>query len=191
MSEDRRLILFARYPVPGRAKTRLIPALGAEGAAALHRRLVLRALRTARKACRAVPADLEVRFDGGTEAGDESLAGGWRAFSAAGRRRPGRAHGRRIRGELPHRLNRYGYHRQRLSRPQPGRHRGGVRPFDGNPGGAGAGPGRGLLPHRPEPSDAGIVPRHPLGHGPGTGRFVGRAPAPGLQARLVGPVGGH
>ena len=62
----RRLILFARYPVPGRAKTRLIPALGAEGAAALHRRLVLRTLRTARKACRAVPADLEVRFDGGT-----------------------------------------------------------------------------------------------------------------------------
>ena len=68
MSEDRRrLILFARYPVPGRAKTRLIPALGAEGAAALHRRLVLRTLRTAHRACRAAFADLEVRFDGGTE----------------------------------------------------------------------------------------------------------------------------
>jgi uncharacterized protein len=68
MSEDRRrLILFARYPVPGRAKTRLIPALGAEGAAALHRRLVLRTLRTASKACQAVSADLEVRFEGGTE----------------------------------------------------------------------------------------------------------------------------
>jgi uncharacterized protein len=61
-----RLILFARYPVPGRAKTRLIPALGAEGAAALHRRLVLRTLRAASQACRAVRADLEVRFDGGT-----------------------------------------------------------------------------------------------------------------------------
>ena len=68
MSEDRRrLILFARYPVPGKVKTRLIPALGAEGAAALHRRLVLRTLRTAHKACRAASADLEVRFDGGTE----------------------------------------------------------------------------------------------------------------------------
>ncbi len=63
----KKLILFARYPAPGQAKTRLIPALGAEGAAALHRRLVLRTLRTARKACRIVPADLEVRFDGGTE----------------------------------------------------------------------------------------------------------------------------
>ncbi len=64
---SKHLILFARYPVPGRAKTRLIPALGAEGAAALHRRLVLHALRTARKACRAVCAELDVRFEGGTE----------------------------------------------------------------------------------------------------------------------------
>jgi rSAM/selenodomain-associated transferase 2/rSAM/selenodomain-associated transferase 1 len=62
-----RLILFARYPIDGRVKTRLIPALGAEGAAALHRRLVLRAWRTAHETCRAVPADLEVHFDGGTE----------------------------------------------------------------------------------------------------------------------------
>ena len=38
MSSDRKcLILFARYPVPGKVKTRLIPALGAEGAAGLHR----------------------------------------------------------------------------------------------------------------------------------------------------------
>ena len=34
-----RLVLFTRYPQPGHAKTRLIPALGAAGAAALHRRL--------------------------------------------------------------------------------------------------------------------------------------------------------
>jgi rSAM/selenodomain-associated transferase 2/rSAM/selenodomain-associated transferase 1 len=68
MSSDRkRLILFARYPVPGKVKTRLVPALGAEGAAGLHRRLVLRTLRTARKACQLVPADLEVRFDGDSE----------------------------------------------------------------------------------------------------------------------------
>ena len=65
--DSKRLILFTRYPVPGRAKTRLISALGAEGAAALHRRLVLRTLRMAHEVCRATPADLEVRFDGGTE----------------------------------------------------------------------------------------------------------------------------
>lgn len=33
------LVLFARYPVAGQCKTRLIPALGPEGAARLHRRL--------------------------------------------------------------------------------------------------------------------------------------------------------
>ena len=35
-----RIALFARYPTPGEAKTRLIPALGEAGAAALHRKLV-------------------------------------------------------------------------------------------------------------------------------------------------------
>lgn len=38
------IALFARAPIPGRAKTRLIPALGAEGAAALHERMVADAL---------------------------------------------------------------------------------------------------------------------------------------------------
>jgi rSAM/selenodomain-associated transferase 2/rSAM/selenodomain-associated transferase 1 len=33
------LIIFTRYPQPGQAKTRLIPALGAEGAAALQRQM--------------------------------------------------------------------------------------------------------------------------------------------------------
>jgi rSAM/selenodomain-associated transferase 1 len=42
-----RVIVFAKAPVPGAAKTRLIPALGADGAARLHERLVDRALETA------------------------------------------------------------------------------------------------------------------------------------------------
>ena len=33
------LIIFTRYPVAGKSKTRLIPALGAEGAAALQRKM--------------------------------------------------------------------------------------------------------------------------------------------------------
>jgi len=39
--------VFARAPNPGEVKTRLIPALGAQGAAALHRALVTRAIATA------------------------------------------------------------------------------------------------------------------------------------------------
>lgn len=42
------LAVFAKAPLPGAAKTRLIPALGARGAARLHRRLVQRALTVAR-----------------------------------------------------------------------------------------------------------------------------------------------
>ena len=42
-----RILVFARAPVPGRCKTRLIPALGTIGAARLHRRLVLRTVAAA------------------------------------------------------------------------------------------------------------------------------------------------
>jgi rSAM/selenodomain-associated transferase 1 len=41
------VIVFAKAPVPGEVKTRLIPRLGARGAAALHAALVERALETA------------------------------------------------------------------------------------------------------------------------------------------------
>lgn len=44
------IIVFARAPVPGEAKTRLIPKLGAWRAARLHERLTRHALRTARLA---------------------------------------------------------------------------------------------------------------------------------------------
>ena len=59
-----RLVLFTRYPTAGLAKTRLIPALGADGAAALHRRLTERALGT----MRASGLPMEVRTTGGTAA---------------------------------------------------------------------------------------------------------------------------
>lgn len=43
-----RIVLFTRYPDAGRAKTRLIPALGPQGAAELHRRLTERTLEQVR-----------------------------------------------------------------------------------------------------------------------------------------------
>jgi uncharacterized protein len=45
----RRLILFGRYPVPGRTKTRLIPILGEVGAAEWHRRLTEKTIATVMK----------------------------------------------------------------------------------------------------------------------------------------------
>lgn len=45
-----RVLVFARAPVAGQVKTRLIPALGAEGAVALHKRLTLHAIDAAQQA---------------------------------------------------------------------------------------------------------------------------------------------
>ncbi len=45
MNPDSRLLIFSKYPVPGEAKTRLIPALGPAGAAQLHRRMAEYAVR--------------------------------------------------------------------------------------------------------------------------------------------------
>jgi uncharacterized protein len=58
-----RLVLFTRYPEPGQAKTRLIPALGAAGAAALHRRLTEHTVATAR----ASGLEVEVRTTGAAQ----------------------------------------------------------------------------------------------------------------------------
>ena len=43
---EARILVFARAPIPGRAKTRLIPALGEQGAAELHSKLTLHTLDT-------------------------------------------------------------------------------------------------------------------------------------------------
>lgn len=58
------LLVFARYPEPGRAKTRLIPALGAVGAIALYRQLAEATLHQARGLARHHPATITVWFTG-------------------------------------------------------------------------------------------------------------------------------
>jgi rSAM/selenodomain-associated transferase 2/rSAM/selenodomain-associated transferase 1 len=59
-----RLIIFTRYPVPGRTKTRLIPALGAEGAAELQRQMTEHTL-VAMRPLLEEGIGMQVRFDGG------------------------------------------------------------------------------------------------------------------------------
>jgi len=60
------LIIFARYPVPGQAKTRLSPVLGAEKAAELQREMAEWAVSRAREFSREEPVRVEVRFAGGS-----------------------------------------------------------------------------------------------------------------------------
>jgi hypothetical protein len=58
-----RLIVLTRFPVPGKTKTRLEPALGPGGAAALHRILAERTVLTGREACARLGVELEIRHD--------------------------------------------------------------------------------------------------------------------------------
>lgn len=63
-----RIIVMTRFPEPGRTKTRLIPALGADRAAALHRCLITRTLNVALQAkAETIECELEVHYTGGDE----------------------------------------------------------------------------------------------------------------------------
>ena len=71
MDRDRqaRLILFTRYPKPGRTKTRLIPALGAEGAAALQRQMSEGIVAHMAEFAGQYPVSLEIRYTDGNQPG--------------------------------------------------------------------------------------------------------------------------
>ncbi len=62
---DRQLIVFTRFPAAGVTKTRLIPTLGADGAALLQRKMTEHTLkRIGRTHIQPEPA-IEIRFEGG------------------------------------------------------------------------------------------------------------------------------
>jgi uncharacterized protein len=63
---DACLIIFTRYPELGKVKTRLIPALGAAGAMALHQRMAEQTLAQARAFRAQQPCQIEVWFVGGS-----------------------------------------------------------------------------------------------------------------------------
>lgn len=63
-----RLLVFTRYPDPGTTKTRMIPALGPEGAARLQRDMTAHTLAIARRWSRDADGEIVVRFSGGTPA---------------------------------------------------------------------------------------------------------------------------
>lgn len=61
------LIIFTRYPEPGKTKTRMIPALGAEGAAKLQRKLTEHTLQQAKVLRSSRSVFLEVHYAGGNQ----------------------------------------------------------------------------------------------------------------------------
>ncbi|MGL4376645.1 MAG: TIGR04282 family arsenosugar biosynthesis glycosyltransferase [Microcoleaceae cyanobacterium] len=62
-----KLIVFTRYPILGKTKTRLIPVLGEDGATKLHRQLTEKTISTVKKLFCYHPLSLEVNFAGGTK----------------------------------------------------------------------------------------------------------------------------
>ena len=63
--QKQHLIIFTRYPEPGKTKTRLIPALGSLGAANLQRQMTEYTIFEVKKLQKAIAISLEVRFAGG------------------------------------------------------------------------------------------------------------------------------
>jgi len=61
------LIIFTRYPEPGKTKTRLIPLLGAEGAARLQRQMTEQTLAQVKELKAFRPLSVEVHFAGGNQ----------------------------------------------------------------------------------------------------------------------------
>lgn len=59
------VLLFTRYPQPGLSKTRLIPILGAKGAADLQRRMTERIMTRISQLAETRPHDFEIHYDGG------------------------------------------------------------------------------------------------------------------------------
>lgn len=86
------MLVFARVPIPGRVKTRLVPRLGEWGAARLHARLLARTLHTA-QAARCGPVEVHLtsrkrgtRLQRGANLGERmqrALAGALRRHRAA------------------------------------------------------------------------------------------------------------
>lgn len=71
-----RLIVFTRYPEPGKTKTRLIPALGTQGAADLQRQMTEYTLNQVRKLLTWRSISIEVRYAGG----DRQLMQEWLGY---------------------------------------------------------------------------------------------------------------
>ena len=68
-----RLIIFTRYPEPGKTKTRLIPVLGEHGAAELQRQMTEHLISKSGKLSPSLTFSIEIRYEGG----NESLIQNW------------------------------------------------------------------------------------------------------------------
>ncbi|MCU0547633.1 MAG: TIGR04282 family arsenosugar biosynthesis glycosyltransferase [Oscillatoriaceae cyanobacterium Prado104] len=67
IDRSNKLIVFTRYPEPGKTKTRLIPVLGTEGAANLHRLMAQRTIARALSLQSSRRLSVEILYTGGSQ----------------------------------------------------------------------------------------------------------------------------
>lgn len=85
MAVRERLIIFTRYPEPGKTKTRLFPALGPERAAILQQRMTEHTLAQVQLLQSTLPVSVEVRFTGGNRRRMRSWLGPKLTYQAQGK----------------------------------------------------------------------------------------------------------
>lgn len=81
---DSRIVVFTRYPVPGKTKTRMIPALGPVGAAGLQRQMAGFTVLNARLLRRRADVEVEIRYTGGSRRSMRNWLGPDLAYVAQG-----------------------------------------------------------------------------------------------------------
>jgi len=85
VNSSERLILFTRYPEPGKTKTRLIPLLGPHGAANLQKQMTEHVLARTTGFVSDRRIDMEVRYEGGNRGLMEEWLGGHISYRSQGR----------------------------------------------------------------------------------------------------------
>lgn len=72
---EKTLIIFTRFPEPGKAKTRLIPALGSEGAAELQHKMTKNIVSVALKCKENQNISLQIYYQGGSQSAMKNWLG--------------------------------------------------------------------------------------------------------------------
>ncbi|MCG6916020.1 MAG: TIGR04283 family arsenosugar biosynthesis glycosyltransferase [Deltaproteobacteria bacterium] len=85
VNSSERLILFTRYPEPGKTKTRLIPGLGPQGAADLQKRMTEHVMARTSSFISERRVDMEVRYEGGNRGMMEKWLGSHITYRSQGR----------------------------------------------------------------------------------------------------------
>ena len=181
-----RLIVFTRFPEPGKSKTRLIPALGPAGAAELHRQMVEHTLQWAKELRDRLPLSIEIRYTGRPLEPFRRWLGPDLFVLRPGRGRPRSAHASFLARRLPDEGQKSSPDRNGRSRSFRRFGGGGADPAEFLGSRSGSCRRRGVLSDRAPPGDPPALSGNPLGDGRGSPQNPPNRP--GGKAFLFAPA---